>query len=436
MDKNLREGYELTRRKFLRVSGGALFGAWALGLTGCGNDESTAGAQQTLKFANWVSAEEATREKIQKVIKAFDGADVNSMSIPYDQVRQQLLTQTAAGTPPDVMQLSGPWSQELGAQGTLLDLRQLAGESYLNDNYKGALEAGTYNGKLYAAPLSLTPQGFWYDKELMSQAGLDPEAPPKTMDELNEQMAQIKSELGSEGVFPIGLDTTKLSVALLGFWPWFYAHNARPLYDGAVFDTPQVGDALQWLRDAVENEYTPVGQQIKELRELQAKQKIVFRMDSAFWVGIGRSLNADLEGDAFYDRYAVTTVPVGANGESETVANLHQLGISSEVEDEELAWDFVKYLVSSDVSINEYQTPLGVLPALKSDQKGKAVADPVNQAFAEEIVPTMVPGPYGPEYGQAEQIVVNALQRTAVTDTPIDQIMQSTEQELQLVYSG
>src|SRR3712207_9364838 len=80
--------------------------------------------------------------------------------------------------------------------------------------YEGGLEAGEYQGKLYAAPLSLTPHAFWYNKDLMQQAGLDPEQPPKTMEELDEQMAQLKSEL-PQSTYPIGIDTTKIDYALV-----------------------------------------------------------------------------------------------------------------------------------------------------------------------------------------------------------------------------
>ena len=160
------------------------------------SSQSTDEEQVTIKFANWVSAEDATKENVSKVIEAFEqehpNVTVENVAIPFDQMRQQLLTMTAGGNPPDVMMLNGPWSQELGAQGALLDLTEIAGEDYLNDNWPGALDAGKYKDQLYAVPFGLSPHAFWYNKDLMEKAGLDPENPPKTMDELNEAMAQIK----------------------------------------------------------------------------------------------------------------------------------------------------------------------------------------------------------------------------------------------------
>jgi multiple sugar transport system substrate-binding protein len=431
----------MTRRDFLKLTGAGLVGASLLGVTGCSGSEQgggQSGGQVGLRFANWVASEEATRKNVLDVIGAYQKANPNvrveNVAIPFDQMRQQLLTLSAGGNPPDVMQLSGPWSQELGAQGALVDLKGMLGEEWLNDNYEGALEAGTYQGKLYAAPFSLTAHGFWYNKDLMGKAGLDPEQPPKTMEELGEHMRRIKQKLGGQGVYPIGIDTTKIDYALVQFWPWFFAFDARPLYDGVDFDTPQVRNALSWLRDVAKSGYTPIGQQIKEERELMAKDRIVYKLDGPYLVGILRSLNPDLEGDAFYDKFGVTTVPVGDNGKSETLADIHQLGISSQTQNQEEALKLLKFLVSSKESINQYQIPLGVIPALKSDQKSDKFDDPVSQAYVQEILPTMVGGPYGPQYGQAQQFIIGAMQRAALENAPIEQITRETEQNLRTVY--
>lgn len=409
-------------------------------VTACSQPASdSSGNQVTIKFANWVSAEDATRANVNKVIQAFEkehpNVKIENIAIPFDQMRQQLLTMTAGGNPPDVMMLSGPWSQELGAQGALLDLTSLAGEQYLKDNWPGALDAGKYQGKLYAVPFSLTPHAFWYNKDLMKQAGLDPNKPPKTLDELNTAMEQIKEKLGPKGIYPIGIDTTKIDYALVQFWPWFFAHNARPLYNDQInFNTPEVINALQWLRDVVKKGYTPVGQQIKEERELMAKDKIVFKLDGPYLVGILQSLNPKLKGDAFYKKFGVTTVPVGVNGNSETLADIHQLAISAQTKHKELAWEFVKYLVSSETSIDQYQIPLGVIPALKSTQTKEKFSDPVSQTYINEIFPTMVGGPYGPLYGQAQQFVIQAMQEAALTNKPLSEIVEKTEQSLKTIY--
>jgi multiple sugar transport system substrate-binding protein len=426
----------VTRRNFLKLGGGALASAYVLGLAGCGGGGSGGGG--TLKFANWVSSEEATRANMDKVLRAFEkknpGITVENVAIPFEEMRQQLLTLFAGGEPPDVVQLNGPWPQEFGSQGVLADMREFVDGAYLKDNYEGAIEAGEYKGQLYALPLSLTPHGLWYNKDLMEQAGLNPERPPQTLEELDGQMATIKSKVGGD-VYPIGIDTTKIDYALTQFWPYFYAFGARPLYGNEInFDTPEVANALEWLRGLADKKYTPLGQGIRELRELQADDKIVFRLDGPYLVGILGSLNDELQGNAFYDKFGVTTVPVGVNGSSQTLADLHQIGISAQTQNKEGAYSLVEFLVSSQPSITDYQIPYGVLPALQSDLKSDAFSDPVSQSYIQDIFATMIAGPYGPDYGKAQQSVIRALQQAALEDVPIEQITARAEKDLKLIY--
>ncbi len=392
-----------------------------------------------LRFANWASAEQSTRDNIKKVIAAFEAAHpgiaIENIAIPFDQVRQQLITMSAGGNPPDVAQLSGPWSQELGPLGGLRDLHEFITPAQLADNWEGGLQAGTYEGKLYALPFGLSPHGLWYNKKLLVQAGIA--APPKTMADLNAAMSTLKETL-PEDIYPIGVDTTKIDYALVGFWPWLLTYGARPLYNGNLnFNTPDTKQAFEWLDMIAEKGYTPLGQQIKEERELMAKGQIVMKLDGPYSVGILRSLNPELAGDAFYDTFGVTTVPLGDVDQPVTLADIHQLGISTQTKHPEAAWQFVQYLVSSDISIEEYLIPMGMIPPLKStvtQTHAQYFTDSVSQVYINEIIPSMIGGPYNPQYGAAQQIIIQGMQEVALSDADIDQTLDNISMNLKTLY--
>lgn len=405
-----------------------------------GDNESASseGEDITLSFANWVSSEDATKEQINDVISQFEEENPNItidiQPIPFDDMRQQLLTQASGDNLPDVLMLQGPWSQELGGNGALEDLSEYASDEYLDDNYEEALKAGSYNDELYAVPFEMISNGLWYNKELMEEAGLDPNDPPQTLDELNSQMDQIDENLGDD-VYPIGIDTTKIDYALVGFWPWLFSHGAEPLYDDEVnFDTPETTEALTWLRELVEKDYTPVGEQIKVERELMAKDKIVFKLDGAQFKGTLQNLNEDLEDDNIYDKFGITTVPVGENSESETIADIHQLGISKGSEYKEAAWKFVEYLASNDTSITDFQVPYGALPPLKShnEEYEDLLDDPISDTFMNDVIPSMKAGPYSPEFGKEKEVIIKAMQDTVYEeDQSISDIVEKSEKELE-----
>ncbi len=393
-----------------------------------------------LVFANWASAEEATRATLNAVIDEFiklhPNVTIENLAIPFDQVREQLITMAAGGNSPDVLQLNGNWPFELGSMGALMDLNEIAEPEYLADNYEGGLEIGTYEGKLYAVPYALTSHGFWYNKDIMAAAGI--ESVPATMDELMDACKKIKDTLGAEGVYALGVDTTKVDYSLIGFIPWMWTFGATPLENGVNFNTPENKECFEWLRGIVVEEYNPLGLQIKELRELTAKDKIAFKLDGPYCLGILRSLNPELEGDAFFDKFGVTTTPMGDKVSSpQVLADIHNLGISNQCENKEIAWEFVKFLASSDISITTYLLPMGAVLPLKSQNTGKYkeyFENPAMKAFLEEVMPNMKAFPFGPKYGAASQFIISAMQEAVSTDKPIDDILADCEASLKLLY--
>jgi multiple sugar transport system substrate-binding protein len=395
----------------------------------------------TLQFANWASAEESTRENINAVIAAFEAdhpnVTIENVAIPYIEMRTQLLTQSAGGNPPDVMQLSGAWAHELGGFGALIDLNTLAEADFLADNYAGGLEAGTYNDALYAIPYGMSPHGLWWNKELFEQAGLDPEQPPQTMEELFEVAAVLRENL-PEDVYPLGLDTSRIDYALTGFWPWILTYGGRPMYNGDYnFNTPEVQKAFEFLDMAVANNWTPTGANILEERELMANGRIAMKLDGPYLVGIFRSLNPALEGDAFYDTFGVTTVPVGVEGAAPvTLADIHQLGISTQTQHPELAWEFTRFLAESELSVRDYMVPLGMIPPLQSHVElyPDLFENPISRAYVDGIIESMVGGPYDPQYGASQQFVIEGMQMVSINRSPIEEALNRITTSLSLIY--
>lgn len=398
--------------------------------------------QIVLRFANWATAEEATRDIFLKAIDEFKAThpnvEIELIALPFDQVRPQLITMSAGGNPPDIVQLNGAWPHELGAMGVLRDLTELASDEYLADNYAGGLDAGVYDGTLYAVPIGLTPHGLWWNKKLFEQAGLDPNSPPKTMDELNEVMATLKANL-PEDVYPIGVDTTKIDYALTGFWPWMLTEGARPLYNGNYdFTDPATVKAFEWLNMIAEEGYTPLGLQIKEERELMAKGKIVMKLDGPYVAGIMRSLNPDFEGDALYETFGLTSVPVGDFGQPVTLADLHQIGISTQCKYPEIAWEFIEFFNTNDVALEEYTMTSGLVPALKSEiekyNDTPYLDNPISQAFINEVIPSMIGGPYDATYGSASQFIIQGMQEVAISGVPVETALEDVTANMKILY--
>src|SRR5579859_2609554 len=442
----------INRRDFIlrSLALGVSFSGIAAFLESCGNSNSPGSGSNstTLKYANWASAESATKTQIDNAIQAFESANnvkINNIAIPFDQMLQQLTTMTNGGNPPDVMELSGNWPYALGGSGALQPLNSYIG-SWRNDAFTNSFEVGTYKGNVYAVPFSISPHGFWYSKDLMTKAGLDATKPPTTIDELNSQMATLRAKLPSDA-YPIGIDISKTEYALVGFWPWIWTFGGNPMvedsqgnvtinwaHDGTVA-------AFQWLQDMVKKRWTPPDQAIKAERELMANGKVAFKLDGPYLTGILGNTNPALNTVAAVNQhFGVTTTPVvPVQSGPVTAADIHNLGMSSQASNKDLAWKFIQYLTSNKKVLTNYLVTEGIFPHKSDVVTGGPYAnlfsDPISQAFINSVIPTMRPPAYSPLYDTAANFVVTALQQIA-GGAPVKATLQQLTQEVKTVYGG
>jgi len=436
-----------SRRAFMRATALGMATASMAGALSL----APAAAAETIKFANWASAESATKDNIDKALAIFaqqNSVKIDNIPIPFDQVLQQLTTMTNGGNPPDVMQLSGNWPYALGGAGALAPLDKFADSipGYREDAFPNSFQVGTYKGVLYAAPWTITPHGFWWAKDLMTQAGLDPTKPPKTIDDLNQQMDVLRAKLPADS-YPIGIDISKTEYALVGFWPWIWTFGGNPMVDdGKGNVTINWADdgtvaAFQWLQDLVKKKLTPPDQAIKAERELMANGKIAFKLDGPYLTGIFGNTNPKLATNAEVNQhFGVTTTPVlSASNKPVTAADIHNLGMSAQAKDKDLAWKLIRFLTTNDQVIRGFLIPQGGMLPIKSyntnAEYGKFYADPINQAFINDVIPTMRPPAYGPLYDTAATFVVTALQEIA-GGTDVKTRLKRLDDEVKTVYSS
>lgn len=442
------------RSRSVTLVAASMFAAAGLVLTACspsagpdvapGTDEESAESGSvnegpiTLTFTNWAGSEEFTGKNIALVIEEFEAQNpditIESVPVPFNQMRTTVLQRFSAGDAPDVMQLAQNVPFELASEGLLLDIEKAG---LVDDEWKAAhsgVDNGRFDGAMIAAPWIISPFALWYDKDLMESAGLDPDSPPTTLEDLIAQSEEATEFLRARDAYAFGLDTTSDDVALFQYLNVMYMHGADPLQGSPNFDTPETVASLQFLKDAVDKEWTPTGEGIRQLRELQANGKIMFRLDGPFVAGIYRSLNSELEGEAFFDRFGIAGIPKGSSGDNGAVFNGHQLAIAADTPHPEAAWKFVEFLVDSDISVNDYQLPQGVIPALNSatatPEYEDALSPGIARVYADDVVPFLQQGPYGPAYAEATQIVLRGMQKVALEGQDPAEVAPETETQL------
>jgi len=158
----------------------------------------------TVEF--WTLSLSTFSDYINSVIDTFETANpdikINWVDIPYDAFQQKLIAAIASGNHPDLVNMNTPWVIDFAAQDALSPIDEFVTEvdKYLYlPNY---WEATVIDGKSYAIPWYLSPQILLYNKQIFEEAGLDPNVPPKTWDEIIEYSRIIKEKTGLYGYQP------------------------------------------------------------------------------------------------------------------------------------------------------------------------------------------------------------------------------------------
>lgn len=158
---------------------------------------------------NWwhISTAENHKAEWQKEADAYmathPNVDIQITVLENEAFKTKLTTVMQSGNPPDIFQSwGGGVMNEYANAGLLKDITpdlDADGGAWRNTFASGALGVYSYKGKNYGVPWDMGMIGFWYNKALFKQAGID--NPPTTWTELLDDVKKLKAA----GITPIAL---------------------------------------------------------------------------------------------------------------------------------------------------------------------------------------------------------------------------------------
>ncbi|MBO7392715.1 MAG: ABC transporter substrate-binding protein [Abditibacteriota bacterium] len=222
---------------------------------GCGKVKEAKVTEITV----WHSWGGNQKELFDKVIAEYNrthpGVHVRAVFSPNDTSNsQKFFTSVAAGKGPDVASVDGPQVAAWAHQGALTALDDRFAEEGLteDDFFVPCWKENYYKGHIWAATYCADPNfAFVWNKKVFREAGLDPEKPPTTIEELdeyNEKITKIDPKTGEIkriGILPWAISSTANS---LYTWGWAFGGS---FYDDATetvtADDPKLVEALEWM---------------------------------------------------------------------------------------------------------------------------------------------------------------------------------------------
>jgi len=393
----------LTRRSFMALAGTTGAG---LGLAACGGGSSPAGkagapdtgsggAEYTgpaveLSFWNGFTGGDGT--VIKKIVSDFNAQAKNvkvTMNIyQWADLFQKLPAAVTTGKGPDVGALHIDDIPTNAARNIIVPIDQVATALNLqeSDFSPAVWQGGVYKGQRYGIPLDIHPLAFYWNKDVVSKAGLDPDKPPTNKDDYEAALDQLKGK-GVQGfwVSPFQFTGGFTFQSLM----WQYGADA---FDAdltkATFDADGSVQALQWLVDMITKGYSPknVGQDADYVAFKNSK--------NAFnWNGIWQ-IN-DLKSQSKFE-WGVGPVPqIGS--EKGVWGNSHQFVQLRQLKPDQNKLDASRYFINWVSQQSAEWAKSGKIPAKKSVAEGadfKALTEEYSLAPESEYVhfPPAVPG--------------------------------------------
>ncbi|MGD8192900.1 extracellular solute-binding protein [Herbiconiux sp. P18] len=358
----------------------------ALALAGCAggsSGDSAGGSDEAADIRVWLNGTDTPQDARDYLVSTFEkdhpGSTLTIEEQSWTGLVDKLTTNLSGSDSPDVVEVGNTQAAAFTSAGAFADLSGVEDELGGDDLLPGFVEAGSYDGKLFAAPYYSGARLVFYKKDLLANAGL---TVPTTLDQyVSNGVALAAANPGVSGIYFPGQD-------------WY---NALPyIWEAGGEIATQSGDT--WTSSFSSPE-SIAG--LKQVQEVMTKASVapkdgnetdpqvpfcegtVANLSAPSWVKGSILAPADADAPGCPDQEAnlgVYALPGADGGAAHVFAGGSNIAVSANSAHPELATDALEIMLS-----DEYQTILGengLVPAkislastLGTDEVATAIAE-------------------------------------------------------------
>ncbi len=244
----------------------------------------------TIKFANYALLEQGYEEFWNGVKTDFEAKNPNItiewVTAPYGEIVNQVINMAGGGDRIDMIFGEIGWVPGLADAGLTIPVDEVLPADYLADFYPAILDSFNIDGKPYGLPMYVSPYVLYYNTELFEQAGLDPNSPPATYDEMleyAEKLSQLKDSNGNP-VYAFGQTTASVPVSGSSINGMIFNFGGTLLADDGSLSIDNQGfkDSITMLKTLDEKGYNPQNAKLKDLRNLFALGQLAMYYDQSW----------------------------------------------------------------------------------------------------------------------------------------------------------
>jgi multiple sugar transport system substrate-binding protein len=411
-------------------------------VAGCGSSPESTSETVTPATTSCASKGELTmwersggnKDMVDMLVAAWNTKNpdckINLTYIPHTEMVGKIAQGIASGEVPDLMGMDLIYAPQFEKAQQLVDITdRIKDWTELKTASAGHMTVATYENKLYGVPLYADVSALFYNKDLFTQAGLDPNKPPTSLAELRQYADKITA-LGNDikGYYLPG-NCAGCNIFTVG--PLMWASGAK-IEAANAGDEPLTGDGvkqvLQFGRDMVKAGNVHAGDRAEngETFHLQFGSGKVGMMGTGnFNITLARQQNPNM-------KFGIALLPGTKPGSSASFIGGDLVVVpkgSKRVAD---SVNFMKFLLSDDVQVEVYAKALNLTTRTDMTNNKYFQAEPLVQDVAKALAVGRTPytltffeqinSPQGPW--------LQMLQRAYYTDDNLDTVIADAKKAM------
>src|SRR5215217_3795660 len=342
---------------------------------------------------------------------------------PYGEYRNSILDTLSNDEPVDIISLDQIWLGEFAQKGLIRNLTaDFEQWGRMDDLYEANIDGSVYNNTLYALWLWTDVRGIWYWKDMLQEAGVDPES-LKTWDGYISAAVKLKDFFGdriTQGVHLIGAPHDR------DIWyPYLWmlggdilelreGHPTKDVYWFPSYNSSEGVRAMEFLKQQVD---AGIKSQKEHSWGLEFANRTFPVMIEGSWMlaAFPRESWPTLEQEVGF----IPMFPVpNQTTQTSTMMGGWELAIPSTSQHSDLAWELITIMAEPQI-LGPFLRDMGFLPTQHTLGEGPS-SQPLKESipYFEEMI-SMIP------YGQGRQ-----------NPAEYPQIAEHIHEAIQQVYNG
>ncbi len=321
----------------------------------CVRHNEASGDRQKIEYWYLAGANAQVPVSVTLFNERQDSIEVVPVAIPWKEHEKKVLTAILSGNPPDLINMVTPISK-WASRMALMSMDSLLVDALVTegDFFTANWNDVTHQGRVFGMPMYTASYAFFYNKAHFREAGLDPERPPRTWDELQAMAKRLDVRDENGRIRRLGFlpDYGNLHMPMLMAW-----QNGAEFVRGdtvVMMHNQPLLDALAWVQQF----YSDYG--LDQLLGFRAGLGIA---DQHGFIS-GR-LSMMLLDNTFIDqieRYApnlefgVSIIPTWEGRETAGSTGTWWVGIPRGAKNVEAAWAFLQFATSEECQTYEALT--------------------------------------------------------------------------------